>query len=166
MTAPIRAHDIPVAHTPPGGWQGEMPPPILAGCTEPLAADAPDLRGLWVAIAVESDGRSLPDHRLNQHIERVEQCGDRVVVASEGIVHDMRADGTLENGVDDVAGPPNFSQKIRVAALFKEGRLELHPFGVQPGRPPLVTREVVSGEMIWHYGPFKVTMRRIADPDS
>jgi hypothetical protein len=28
------ADDIPVAHTPPGGYGDEFPPPILAGCTE------------------------------------------------------------------------------------------------------------------------------------
>ncbi len=41
----VRADDIPVANTPPGGWTGAMPPPVLAGCTEPLVAGAPDLRG-------------------------------------------------------------------------------------------------------------------------
>ena len=29
-----------------------MPAPILAGCTEPLVAGAPDLRGTWRADAV------------------------------------------------------------------------------------------------------------------
>ena len=166
MTEPIKADDIPVAFTPAGGWRDEMPPSVLAGCTEPLSADAPDLRGLWQAIAVESEGQPLPDHRLNKHVERVEQCGNRVVVTSEGKVHDMRADGTLENGVDDVAGPPNFDQRIRVAAVFSDGRLDLHPLGVVLGRPPMDTREVVNGEMIWHYGPFKVTLRRIDDPQA
>ena len=32
----MRAADIPFAHTPPGGYGDEMPPPVLAGCTEPL----------------------------------------------------------------------------------------------------------------------------------
>ena len=156
----MKVDEIPIAHTPEGGWRGEMPPPILTGCTELLHPDAPDLRGLWKAIRVERDGKPLPDHQLNKHIERVEQCGDRVVVTSEGVIHDMRADGTLENGVDDVAAA-NTSQRIRVAAVFNSGRLDLHPMGVDPGRPPLVTREIVKGEMIWCYGPFVVTMRRI-----
>jgi hypothetical protein len=160
-TRVVSADDIPVAHTPDGGWQGEMPPPILAGCTEPLAPGAPDLRGTWKAIRVEGDdGALLPEHPLNNHVERVEQCGNRVVVTSEGVIHDMRADGTLANGVNDVAAA-TLEQKIKVAALFTENRLELHPFGVDATRPPLVTREVVNGEMIWKYGPFKVTMVRI-----
>lgn len=152
--------EIPVAHTPEGGWQGEMPPPILAGCTEALHPDAPDLRGFWKAVYVERDGVALPNHPLNKHIERVEQCGNRIVVTSEGVIHDMRADGTLENGVDDVAAADG-RQRIRVAAVFNGGRLDLHPMGVDPARPPLVTREIVNGEMIWCYGPFRVTMRRI-----
>jgi hypothetical protein len=159
----ITADDIPVAHTPDGGWRGEMPPPVLAGCKEPLAPGAPDLRGLWKARTVESDRGPLPDHPLNTHVERVEQCGNRVVVTSEGVIHDMRADGTLENGVNDVAAA-NLDQRIRVAAVFNEGRLDLHPFGIETGRPPLVTREIVNGYMIWHYGPFKVTMQRIDPP--
>src|SRR5574341_58963 len=156
----VTADDIPVAHTPEGGWRGEMPPPILGSCTEPLAPDAPDLRGLWKAIRVERDGQPLPGHALNNHVERIEQCGNRVVVTAEGVIHDMRSDGTLENGVNDVAAA-TLDQRIQVAALFKNGRLDLHPFGVDPKRPPLVTREIVDSELVWNYGPFKVTMRRI-----
>lgn len=158
----MRVDEIPVAKTPEGGWRGEMPPPILAGCDEPLVEGAPDLRGLWQAVSVERDGVPLPGHRLNQHIERVEQAGNRVVVTSEGIIHDMRADGTLENGVDDVAAADT-GQRIRVAAVFNANRLDLHPMGVHPERPPLVTREIVGGEMVWAYGPFRVRMRRIGD---
>jgi hypothetical protein len=137
-----------------------MPPPILAGCTEPIHPDAPDLRGLWQAVRVERDGRVLTEHRLNDHVERVEQCGNRVVITSEGVVHDMRTDGTLENGVNDVAGA-GLDQRIRVAAVFNGGRLDLHPFGIEADKPPLVTREIVDGTMVWRYGPFKVTMRRV-----
>ena len=158
----LPADEIPVAHTPEGGWRGEMPPPVLATCTELLHPDAPDLRGLWKAILVESEGKVLADHHLNNHVERVEQCGNRVVVTSEGVIHDMRADGTLENGVNDVAGA-RLDQRIRVAAVFEEGRLDLHPFGIEPGRAPLVTREIVNGQMVWQYGPFKVTMERIGE---
>jgi hypothetical protein len=136
-----------------------MPPPVLGTCDEPLAEDAPDLRGLWRAVRVESEGRVLAEHPLNSHVERIEQCGNRVVITSEPVIHDMRADGTLANGVDDVAAA-RLDQRIRVSAVFKEGRLELHPFGLEPGRPPLVTRQIVDGELVWNYGPFKVTMRR------
>jgi len=156
------ADDIPVAHTPEGGWHGDMPPPILAGCTEPLAPGASDLRGLWQAILVERDGQPLSEHPLNRHVERIEQCGNRVVVTSEDVIHDMRADGTLGNGVNDVAAANGNS--IRVAAVFCDGRLDLHPFGVDPARPAPVTRELLDGNLVWNYGPFRVTMRRVDAP--
>ena len=103
-----------------------MPPPVLAACTEPLAPNAPDLRGLWKAHAVEGGGQPAPDHPLIGHEERIEQCGNRVVITAGRVVHDMRAEGTLEHGVKDVA-EANLSQEIRVAALFTDGRLDLHP---------------------------------------
>lgn len=60
----VTADEIAVAYTPPGGWSGEIPPPILAECTEPLVAEAPDLRGLWQAVRVERTARSCLDIRL------------------------------------------------------------------------------------------------------
>ncbi len=152
--------EIPVAHTPEGGWHGHMPPPILSACTEPLTADAPDLRGIWRASRVERDGAPVAtDHPLNRHVERIEQCGNRVVITGGRVVHDMRADGTLENGVNDVL-ERDLTTKIQVAAVFNNRRLDLHPFGVVEGRPPLVTREIVDGELVWHYAVFTVYLRR------
>ena len=155
----LKSSDIPVAHTPEGGWHGEMPPPILAGCDEPLAPGAPDLRGLWRARSVKRAGAPVTGHPLNNHLERIEQCGDRVVVTAGGVIHDMRADGTLDDGVDDVAAA-DMKQRIRVAAVFNGARLDLYPMGYSPDREPLVTRAVVNGRLIWHYGPFKVVLER------
>ena len=87
----VKATEIPVAHTPPGGYR-EFPPPILSGCDEPLVSGAPDLRGVW----------QVYKGPLKGHVERVEQAGNRVVVTSGGVIHDMYADGTLEGGVNDV----------------------------------------------------------------
>ena len=42
----VKATDIPVAFTPPGGYR-EFPPPILFECDEPITPGAPDLRGVW-----------------------------------------------------------------------------------------------------------------------
>lgn len=158
-SALVLADHIALAHTPAGGWRGEMPPPILAACTEPLADGAPDLRGLWKASAVEQDGAPLAEHPLIGSVQRIEQCGDRVVITAGRIIHDMRADGTLERGVNDVA-EMNLAQKIQVAAVFRDGRLDLHPGGVVEGRPPLVTRKIIDGELVWVYGPFTVRLRR------
>lgn len=156
----VLADDIPVAHTPDGGWQGDMPPPVLAACSEPLAPGAPDLRGVWRAYAVEVEGKPAPDHPMIGQEQRIEQCGDRVVITAGRVVHDMRADGTLEHGVNDVA-EAGLSQKIQVAALFTDGRLDLHPFGVDANRPAPVTREIVDGELVWFYGPLKVRLRQV-----
>lgn len=161
----VLADEIPVAHTPEGGWQGEMPPPILAKCTEPLDPGAPDLRGLWKAYAVEVEGQPAPDNPLIGQEQRIEQCGNRVVITAGRIIHDMRADGTLANGVNDVAGA-DLSQKIQVAALFTNGRLDLHPFGVDPNKPALVTREIVDSELVWNYGPLKIRLRQVKGADA
>jgi hypothetical protein len=88
----VNADDIPVAHTPSGGYGEAVPPPVLRECTEPVVAHAPDLRGVWKVVEVrDDDGNVLEEHRALGHVQRVEQCGDRLVVTGGGIVHDMRA---------------------------------------------------------------------------
>ena len=84
------ANDIPKAYTPDCSYTN-IPMPILAECTEPLAEGVVDMRGLWHGI---SDG--------DEHLERIEQCGNRVVITAFGIIHDFRVDGTLKNGARDV----------------------------------------------------------------
>ena len=154
------ALDIPKAFTPPGGWHGEMPPPILAGCTEPLAEGAPDLRGLWRSIAVTDDaGNPLPDdHPVRNYQERIEQAGNRVVVTSSGIVHDMYADGTLENGCHDVM-QTDFTTRIDVVASYEDGVLVLRPDGF----PDIEIRRWRNGELLkWRYFTlFTATLERI-----
>ena len=53
-----------------------------------------------------------------RHVERIEQCGDRVCITSSGIIHDMRADGTAEHGVNDVAAD---GREISVVCTFEDG---------------------------------------------
>jgi hypothetical protein len=142
----VKAVDIPVAHTPPGGYR-DFPQPVLAGCDEPITPGAPDLRGVWQAYRGPLKG----------HIERVEQAGNRVVITAGGIIHDMYADGTLEGGVNDVH--VNKTDRISVAARFEDGRLNLYPGG---RRVALVTRYRNGDEMVWRYGPWKNRLRRLA----
>ncbi len=153
----MRTHDIPVAHTPPGGYGDEMPPPILAGCTDALADGAPDMRGMWRAVSVEWKTGSAPDpDPILAHVERIEQCGDRVVVTSTGVIHDMRADGTVEHGVHDVTpeGMP-----ITVVCTFENGVHVLRPEGM-PGVE--VTRHLEGEQLVWNYGPlFVARLERI-----
>ncbi len=149
-------NDIPVAHTPPGGYGATMPPPILGDVADPLAPGVPDLRGIWSVISVTVNGEPAPDHRIHAHLERVEQAGDRVVVTAGGVIHDMRADGTLENGVHDVAGA-DFATAIDVVASFEEGVLVLRPHGM-PGIEVRRWRE--DDELVWDYaGAFTARMR-------
>ncbi len=152
----VLATEIPVAKTPPGGWRGEMPPPILAGCDEPLAPGVPDFRGTWKAFAVEVDGEPIDDL---SHIERIEQAGNRIVITASGIIHDMYADGTLENGVNDVSAR-GFAP-ISVAATFEDGKLVLRPNNAFIA----VTRHLEGDVLVWNLFPMKrVTwMRRAPD---
>ena len=151
------ASEIPVAHTPPGGYGDRMPPPILAGCDEPLVDGAPDLRGMWRAVDVQwKDGQERPDDPVLDHVERIEQAGDRVCITAGGVIHDMRADGTVEHGVDDVspAGAP-----ISVVCTFEDGVHVLRPVGM-PGVE--VTRRLDGDRLVWEYGPFFVaTLERL-----
>ena len=128
----MRSEEIPVAHTPPGGYGAKMPPPLLAGCDDPLAPGTPDLRGTWRVVDARAADEPLPaDHPIRAHVERIEQAGNRVVVTSDGVVHDMVADGTFEHGVNDVMAL-DFVTPIVVAATFEDGVLVLRPRGL-PG---------------------------------
>jgi hypothetical protein len=153
--------DIPVAHTPPGGYGAVMPPPILSGCTEPPSAGAPDLRGLWRVVAVEVDGVADETHRALGHVQRVEQCGDRLVVTAGGIVHDMRCDGTEANGVRDVA-EFDLTTEITVVASYEAGVHVLRPTGL----PIEVTRRRDGDEMVWTYLGFTARLERLGPPET
>jgi hypothetical protein len=150
---------IPVAHTPPGGYGAAVPDPVLGACTTPLRAGAPDLRGLWRAVAVEVDGQDVDRHPVLGHVERVEQCGDRLVVTGGGVVHDMRVDGTEANGVDDVAAA-DLTTRIRVVATYEDGVHVLRPVGL----PVEITRRRDGDQMVWTYVGFTARLDRIGGP--
>ena len=156
----LTSDEIPVAHTPEGGWQGEMPPPILAGCSEPLVDGAPDLRGLWEVVAVEINRTLIPrdGHRAYGMLQRIEQAGNRMVVTGSGVIHDMRCDGTTAHGVRDVA-ERDFTTKITVVATYEDGVHVLRPVGI----PIEVTRRLDGEEMVWNYVGFSARLRRILE---
>jgi hypothetical protein len=151
----VRADDIPVAFTPPGGWT-EMPPPFLDACTEPIVDGAPDMRGTWVVVSVDVAGVDDPAHRAIGSVQRIEQCGDRVIVTAGGIVHDMRCDGTEEHGVHDVAEFDK-ATPIVVVATFEDGVHVLRPVGV----PIEVTRRIDGDQLVWHYLGFTARLTRL-----
>jgi hypothetical protein len=80
-----------------------------------------------------------------------------VVVTSSGIIHDMVADGTLENGCHDVM-QTDFTTRIDVVASFEDGALVLRPDGL----PGVEVRRWRDGEhLVWQYHTlFTVTMAR------
>ena len=160
-TQGLLAADIPVAHTPPGGYGAKFPEPVLAGCTEPLVSGAPDLRGVWKAIAAEENGAPMPaDSKIYQHVQRVEQCGNRLVVTGGGVIHDMRVDGTEANGVHDVL-ESDYKTPIVVVATYENGVHVLRPVGV----PVEVTRHREGANMVWNYLGKKVTLERVGGPE-
>lgn len=159
----VNVLDIPVAHTPEGGWHGDMPLPILAGCTEALVEGAPDLRGTWRAVDVRVNGERPPDvFPMWKHVERIEQAGNRVVVTAGGVIHDMQADGTYEHGVNDVAGG-DFKTVISVAATFEDDVLVLRPRGMAG----VEVRQWREGErLVWAYHTqFTAWLARIGNED-
>ncbi|MFP6584837.1 MAG: haloalkane dehalogenase [Candidatus Hydrogenedentota bacterium] len=145
-SAKLLANDFPIGHTPPGYWK-DMPGPVLDGCDEPLVEDAVDMRGTWKVIEVDS--KNPQAQRMIGSIQRIEQCGDRVVITAGGVTHDMRCDGSYENGVNDVGEPSLQGRKINVAASFENGVHVLRPKGM----PITVERERDGKYLIWRYGP-------------
>lgn len=143
------ASDLPLDGTKPGASLAVWPSRTLAKCREPLASGAPDLRGVWEVV----------DGRMKGHVERIEQAGNRITITVGGLVHDMFCDGTLENGVDDIAGFGG--DRIRVAATFEDGVHKLRPFGK---RIVAVTRRLDGDEMVWRYGLFRNRLRRLDSP--
>lgn len=142
----LRAADIPTAHTPGCGYT-TFPAPVLANCAEPLAAGVPDFRGVW------RDPRAA-----DGHIERIEQCGDRLVVTAGGVVHDMRMDGTYEHGVNDVAARD--CSPIRVRAQVEEGIHVLRPEGL----PLTVTRRLEGERLVWEHPTGHYALERVCGP--
>ncbi len=151
--AGLTADQIPVAHTPPGYWKS-MPGPVLADCTEPLAAGAIDMRGTWEVVEATMNGE--PFARMIGSRQRIEQCGNRVVITAGGVTHDMRCDGSYKNGVNDIGEPSTGGRPISVAASFENGVHVLRPKGTSI----TVERELDRGELVWRYGPAIVARLR------
>jgi hypothetical protein len=184
----VSASDIPVAHSPRGGYGKVFPRPVLAACTEPLTPGAPDLRGLWKTLraeqAEEPGSRALSvvrflfwktlgaertrtavpaGDRIYDYVERIEQCGDRIVDMGGGTIADARADGTEQNAVHDVSAF-DFETPITAIASYVDGVFVLRP----PNIPIEITRRLdADGHLVWHrpdLGDRIVTLERIGGP--
>lgn len=151
----LSAKDIPKGNT-PGCAYDHFPLPVLRDCTEPLTEDADDIRGLWRAVSGAHKG----------HIERVEQCGERVVVTSSGIIHDYGPNSTsglntndTEGNVLFVAGDREYCMRTSASMIWEDGILNFYAFG---WGPKVVRRYREGDTLIWEYADGSInTMERL-----
>jgi len=149
-----KAGDIAKGNTPGCGYE-TFPMPILAECTEPLVDGAQDIRGLWQAV----EGKV-------GHVERVEQCGDRTVITTAGIIHDLGSNATggvtsndTEGSVLFLIGDKEYCPRTSAGAEWHDGKLEFRVLGWGP----VVVRRYRDGEqLVWEYADGSATrMNRI-----
>jgi len=145
-----QAIDIAKGNTPGCGYD-HFPLPILADCTEPLPEGAADIRGLWIGVEGGHTG----------HVERVEQCGRRVVVTAAGIIHDGGPNSTggetsndTEGSVLFTIGDREYCPRTSASMIWNEGVLDFHVFGWGP----VVVKRYLDGEqLIWEYADGSTT---------
>lgn len=131
------------------GCQSDWPTPWLADCTEPLPPGVPDLRGLWA-----DEG----------HVERIEQCGNLVIIVGDNYTHGGFATGEVVDGVDDFAADGACTRPIQVALAYEGNTLQF-----RVGSVVVVTRtlEVAADgrdELVWVFGTEeRARMRRFCN---
>jgi len=142
--------EIPKGNT-PGCSYDHFPLPVLADCTEPLVDGAADIRGLWVGVEGGKVG----------HVERVEQCGSRVVVTSSGIIHDAGPNSTggltsndTEGNVLFTIGNREYCPRTSASMLWNNKVLDFHVFG---WGPVVVKRYLDGDQLIWEYADGSIT---------
>ena len=157
----LMAADIPKGNTPNCGYT-HFPLPILAQCTEPLPESADDIRGLWIGVQGGHVG----------HVERVEQCGTRVVVTSSGVIHDYGPNSTAGLNTDDTEGSVLFTMgqkeycmRTSASMIWNDGVLDFHVFGWGPTVVKRYLEQGPAGEqLVWEYADGSSTyMDRICD---
>ena len=144
------AIDIPKGNTPGCSYE-HFPLPILRDCTEPLPQGADDIRGLWLGVEGGHEG----------HVERVEQCGERVVVTAAGVIHDSGPNSTAGFTTDDTEGSVLFTigedeycPRSSASAIWNDGVLDFRVLGWGP----VVVRRYLEGEqLVWEYADGSVT---------
>jgi hypothetical protein len=144
------AADIPKGNTPACSYD-HFPLPVLADCGEPLNNEAADIRGLWIGVKGGKIG----------HVERVEQCGDRTVITSSGIIHDHGPNSTAGLNTDDTEGSVLFTigdkeycARTSASMVWNQGVLDFHVFGWGP----VVVKRYMQGEqLVWEYADGSTT---------
>jgi len=148
--------DIALVFTPPGGWT-DWPEPFLAECSDPLPEGAPDIDGWWRSIEVLVDDEPQAEHAMLGQLQRIEQVGDRVIVTSGGVIHDMRCDASLDNGVHDVAAFDKTAE-VHVVASYEDGVHTLRPNGLDIE----VLRWRDGAHLMWQYLGFTARLEKLA----
>ncbi|MFT5711414.1 MAG: hypothetical protein ACI8QT_002120 [Halioglobus sp.] len=140
------AVDIAKGNTPGCGYD-HFPLPILAECTEPLPEGAADIRGLWRGVSGKIG-----------HVERLEQCGSRVVITTAGIIHDGGPNSSVdivglnsndtEGSVLFTVGGKEYCGRTSASMIWNNDVLDFHALGWGP----VVVRRYLEGEqLIWEY---------------
>lgn len=152
-----QAGDIPKGNTPGCAYE-HFPLPILAECTEPLPEEAADIRGLWIGVKGGHVG----------HVERVEQCGSRVVITASGIIHDggpnlnedtigLNSNDT-EGSVLFTLGDKEYCARTSASMTWRNKVLEFNVFG---WGPVVVKRYLAEGpdgdQLVWEYADGSTT---------
>lgn len=144
-----QAADIAKGNT-PGCAYSHFPLPILAECTEPLPEGADDIRGLWRGVSGNVG-----------HVERVEQCGARVVVTAAGIIHDSGPNSTGGFNSNDTEGAVLFSlgdtdycPRTSAGMFWNDGILDFRVLG---WGPVVVRRYMEDEQLVWEYADGSTT---------
>lgn len=147
-----KAVDIPKGNTPGCGYE-YFPLPILAECTEPLPDGAADIRGLWHAVSGKIG-----------HVERVEQCGSRVVITAAGLIHDGGPNSSVdivglnsndtEGSVLFTVGEKEYCGRTSASMIWNNGVLDFHALG---WGPVVVQRYLEGEQLVWEYVDGSIT---------
>ena len=95
------------------------------------------------------------------HVERVEQCGERVVVTTSGLIHDSGPNSSAGFPTDDTEGSVLFTiggkdycPRSSASAIWNNGVLDFHVLGWGP----VVVKRYREGEqLVWEYADGSVT---------
>ena len=111
---------------------------------------AADIRGLWRGISGKVG-----------HVERVEQCGSRVVVTSSGLIHDSGPNSTggynsndTEGQVVFTIGEREYCPRTSAGMFWNDGILDFRVFG---WGPVVVRRYMDNEHLVWEYADGSIT---------
>jgi len=129
-----------------GACQSDWPAAWLADCTEPLPPGVPDMRGLWA-----DEG----------HVERIEQCGQLVIIVGDNYTHGGYATGEPDDGVNDFRADGTCAQPIRVGLAYEGNTLQFRQGSIVVVTRTLVVADDGADELVWVFaGSERARMRR------